>query len=274
MEIKTLPPPTVTCFGLIIDEPKKKVGEIPSPIISIVLIHNKADEPNEDGSHGKPAGWGLPGGGKDDKRDKDCLAAAIFEVEEEAGIVAELATRFPTEYGEVLRVQKPYCNNTVLIFHLAKVGDGGRIEYKETGSRSICSLADILLMSLAVNKKTGKIEPFGIYFSHRKYIFIALGRMGIDFMKAIPDLPELLEKRSEEELRAEWGDEVYDILANAVLENDIRVAESGNPCCETDVYVIGEEYFAPPIGTDEIILKKGGADNTDWRIWAEANFPS
>jgi hypothetical protein len=175
-------------------------------------------------------------------RDNSPLETAIHEVKLETGmdvVLLENRTLDPhdLEHGELLKERKSRINNTIYTYLLKRTnGNIDQIkESSEGGAVGSFSLMDILLMPLA-RQTTGEIHSYGIYFSHRKRIIIVLKRAGYDFLELAPNLPELLENRDEEELRSEWGDEVYDILTDAVFQNDIRIAEANN--IETDEYIV------------------------------------
>ena len=194
MDTAAKPPATITAFSMVLDQKQKKVPRI-------YLVHNNADDEDS----GKPAGWGLPGGGMEKPRDRTPRQAARHETENEAGFRARLSksTRFfpRSKYGEVLHHYKAWANNTVYIFHMEKISESGDVtEYRESGASGKFSLSKILLMP-AARDEDGNENPDGIYFLHRQWIFIALNRIKFNFLQAIPNLAELIDTIGLEEYR-------------------------------------------------------------------------
>lgn len=210
-------PKTVSCFGVIIEN-----NQIPP---RIYLVHNTADPLGPNGEEGKPDGWGLPGGGS--LKGEKPHETVKREVLGETGLFTKIATRGRnSEFGEILFEAKPYINNDTYIFHLEKKGIGGFEVIEETGETGRVMLADlgsILKMPRAIevtrleNGWTEKTKnPEGIYFSTRERIFGVLEYLGYDFYTLIPDLDELINEISREEV----GDYIYNLLADVVRKKE------------------------------------------------------
>ncbi len=232
--------PTVTALGLIIDEEQDP--------LRIYLCHNNAD-PAVNGKPGKPAGWGLPGGGKE-LHDRTPRHAVRREVLREVGFKTVLGKFFPkSRYGEVIRQFRPKINNTVYVFYLLKADSTETriLEFDESDAYGAFSLTRILMMPLAASRK--RLNPEGIYFAHRERIFEALAKLGFDFKKIIPNLAELLAILDWEEV----GEKIYYLLNDALADE----APAGQA-------LTAPEPPAPPAARPD--------SDDGWRRWAEKNF--
>ena len=187
----------------------------------VVLFHTNGDT-DPVGQTTQPKGWKLPGGRYEKPRDETPRHTAQNETLLETGFEVELEKDFPeSEFGEAVFEEKKKRTNmggTVLhlkvyTFLMKKVGSAvvQRLETDEGGAVGSFSLKDVLLMPLARNTETGEENPYGIQYSARERIILALERAGYDFLELIPDLPKLFDELDPEEL----GERVYWILRDA-----------------------------------------------------------
>lgn len=215
----TAPETIISSFAVVLDELQNPPW--------VFLFH--VNDEYEEGQNGKkeiaqPAGFKLPGGRYEIPRDETPRHAAQNETLLEIGLNVELAKFFDNNnspYGEALQESKTWVDRNgenfclkVYTFFMKRSDSAvtGTVEKNEGGARGSFSLADVLLMPLAKNTKTGEKNPYGIHFSARKRIFYALERAGYDFLELIPDLPKLFEKLSPDKI----GEDVYWILRNAL----------------------------------------------------------
>lgn len=191
----------------------------------IHLFHTN-NEYTANGDISQPAGWKLPGGRYEKPRDRTPRHAARNETLLEIGIQTRLGKFFPnSRYGEALRETKTGNENgtsvrlEVYTFLMKRTNQNRvrSIENNEGSFNGSASLKDILLLPLARDIKTGKYNSYGIQFSARKRIFVALHKAGYDFLKLIPDLSEFFDELDPDEV----GDKVYWILLDALNEEKI-----------------------------------------------------
>lgn len=244
-------PRTKSCFAFMFVDKKQNPRRL-------VLVHNNADPKGPNGKEGKPAGWGLPGGGNRDKDEKPYEEEVDFskgkfggtvrrEVLGEAGLWTKIAThRQDSEFGEILYEKKeveekgrPAINEVhIFVFHLENLSEGIEqiIETSETRRVAFADLGSILMMPRAFVKKynykpDGSVEsveivdrkPEGIYFSARERIFGVVEYLGLDLYELIPDFDSIFPEIKKEEV----GNIVWDILVKAIekkKEEQIREA--------------------------------------------------
>ena len=186
--------------------------------VSLFHVNNEYDD---NGNIAHPAGWKIPGGRYEKPRDESPRHTAQNETLLEIGINVELGKFFrDSEFGEAILEKRTFKGNgetfnlEIYTFFMKRVGNAivKKVETNEGGASGSFSLKDVLLMPLARKTETGEFSPYGIHFSARRRIFLTLKRAGYDFLKLIPDLPELFDELGPDEV----GAEVYWILREAL----------------------------------------------------------
>lgn len=216
METKPAPETIISGFAVVPDETLDPFG---------VFLFHVWDEKDRNGKITQPAGFKLPGGRHEKPRDETPRHTAQNETLLEIGLEVEPAESFPrSQYGEALRESKIKTDEDgtfhlkVYTFFMKRIGDKRKknTEPNEGGARGSFSLADILRMPLARDIETGEKNAYGIHHSARRRIFITLRRAGCDFLKLIPDLPQLINEIDQKKV----GDDVYWILKDALNDKN------------------------------------------------------
>lgn len=248
----------VSSFAVVLDELQDP------PWIHLFHVNDEYEEGGEtDDDIAQPAGFKLPGGRYEIPRDESPRHTAQNETLLEIGLnvkPAKLFNNLNSPYGEALLEHKTWIDRKggtfcleVYTFFMKRTDNAvaGTIEKNEGGARGSFSLTDILLMPLAHKTKTGEYNPYGIHFSARKRIFITLRRAGYNFLELIPNLPELIDRISWEEV----GEDVYWILKDTL--------EAPEPESTT----LPEEKTEPALSYSEFVHEKTCPCDVCWQRW-------